>query len=223
MITVHHLENSRSQRVLWLLEELGVDYDVKRYERDKETSLAPPALKALHPLGKAPVIDDDGLVVAETGAIAEYLVDKYGRGALIPPPGSPARLRYTFWLHFAEGSAMPQLLLKLFFSRIKEAKMPFFAKPIARNIADRILDGYIEPNLKSQMDYMEAELGKAEWFAGDEFSAADVMMSFPLEGAAARAGLGDQYPRLTAFLARIHARPAYKRALDRGGPYDLMR
>ena len=223
MITVHHLENSRSQRVLWLLEELGVDYEVKLYKRDKETSLAPPELKEVHPLGKSPVIDDDGLVIAETGAIVEYLVEKFGGGALVPTAGSPEKLRYTHWLHFAEGSAMSQLLLKLFFSRIKEAKMPFFAKPIARNIADKVLDGYVNPNIKAQLDYMEDELGKSEWFAGDQLTAADIMMSFPLEGAAARGGLDKKYQRLSAFLSRIHDRPAYKRALDRGGPYELLR
>jgi len=223
MITVHHLENSRSQRVLWLLEELGVDYEVKLYKRDKETSLAPPELKQVHPLGKSPVIDDDGLVIAETGAIVEYLVEKFGRGALAPPPGSPEKLRYTHWLHFAEGSAMSQLLLKLFFSRIKESKMPFFAKPIARNIADKVLDGYVEPNINAQLDYMETELGRSEWFAGDQLTAADIMMSFPLEGAATRGGLDARYPHLTAFLARIHDRPGYKRALERGGPYELLR
>jgi len=223
MITVHHLENSRSQRVLWLLEELGVDYEVKLYKRNKETSLAPPELKQVHPLGKSPVIDDDGLVIAETGAIVEYLVEKFGRGALAPPPGSPEKLRYTHWLHFAEGSAMSQLLLKLFFSRIKESKMPFFAKPIARNIADKVLDGYVEPNINAQLDYMETELGRSEWFAGDQLTAADIMMSFPLEGAATRGGLDARYPHLTAFLARIHDRPGYKRALERGGPYELLR
>ena len=222
MITVHHLENSRSQRVLWLLEELGVEYDVKRYERDKETSLAPAALRDIHPLGKSPVIDDNGLVVAETGAIVEYLVEKFDKGVLLPAAGSPAKLCYTYWLHFAEGSAMSQLLLKLFFSRIKETKMPFFAKPIARGIADKVLNSYVDPNIKSQLDYMEAELGKTEWFAGDKFSAADVMMSFPLEGAASRSGMAG-FPRLEAFLARIHARPAYQRAFERGGPYSLMR
>jgi len=223
MIIVHHLENSRSQRVLWLLEELGVDYDVKLYKRDAETSLAPQSLKDIHPLGKSPVLEDNGLIIAETGAIVEYLVENYGAGAFAPPPGSPERLRYTYWMHFAEGSAMTQLLLKLFFTRIKETKMPFFAKPIARNIADRVLDGYVEPNISAQLNYMETELGKTEWFAGDKISGADIMMSFPLEGASARGTLSTKFPRLTAFLATIHERPAYKRALERGGPYELLR
>ncbi|MEQ8749963.1 MAG: glutathione S-transferase [Amphiplicatus sp.] len=220
MILVHHLNNSRSQRVLWLLEELKLDYDIKHYERDKTTMLAPPELKKIHPLGKSPVIEDGGLVIAETGAIIEYIVETHGGGRLTPARGSLEFLRYRYWLHFAEGSAMPPLLLKLFFVRIKEAKMPFFAKPIAKSIADRALSSFIEPNLKAQLDYLEGELGKSEWFAGPEFSAADVMMSFPLEASAQRAGLtAKTYPKLAAFLEKIHARPAYKRALERGGPY----
>ncbi len=218
MITVHHLENSRSQRVLWLLEELGVPYEVKRYERDKTTSLAPPELREVHPLGKSPVIDDDGLVIAETGAIIEYLVERYGEGRLVPAAGSAEKRRYTYWLHFAEGSAMTQLILRLFFTRIKEAKMPFFAKPIAAGIADRVLDSYVDPNIASQLAFIEAELGKSKWLAGEEFSAADIQMSFPLEAAAARAGLGG-FPRIVAYLKMIHSRPAYARALERGGPY----
>ncbi|MEE2691410.1 MAG: glutathione S-transferase [Pseudomonadota bacterium] len=221
MIIVHHLNNSRSQRVLWLLEELGLPYDIKRYERDKTTMLAPPELKKVHPLGKSPVVEDGGLVLAETGAIIEYLVEGPGGGKLMPPRGSLEFLRYRYWLHFAEGSAMPPLLMKLVFTRIKEAKAPFFAKPIARSIADRVLSTVVEPNLKAQLDYMESELGKSEWFAGPAFSAADVMMSFPLEASAQRAGLTAQaYPKLAAFVEKIHARPAYKRALERGGPYD---
>lgn len=219
MIIVHHLEDSRSQRILWLLEELGLDYEVKRYERDKETSLAPPELKAVHPLGKSPVIEDGDNIVAETGAIIEYLVDWHGRGKLKPSAGTPERLRYTYWLHFAEGTAMPQLLLKLFFTRIKEAKMPFFAKPIAKQIADKVLGGYVDPNLASQLDYIENELSKAEWFAGNEFSAADIIMSFPLEAASQRAGLDNRFPKIKRYLERIHAREGFKRALERGGPY----
>ncbi len=224
MIVVHHLENSRSQRVLWLLEELGVPYEVKRYERDKETMLAPPALRAVHPLGKSPVVTDDGVTVAESGAIVEYLVDRYGNGRLIPPPGTPDRLRYTYWLHYAEGSAMPPLLLMLVFNRVETAPMPFFVKPIARQIAGRVKSTFIEPQLKLHFDYLESELGKSTWFAGNEFTAADVQMSFPIEAADARAGLGASgRPKLAAFLQRIHARPAYQAALAKGGPYELMR
>jgi glutathione S-transferase len=223
MITVHHLNNSRSQRILWLLEELGVPYEVKRYERDPQTMLAPPALKAVHPLGKSPVITDDGLTLAESGAIIEYLADRYGQGRLLPAPGTPERLRCTYWLHYAEGSAMPPLLLKLVIDRIETAPMPFFVRPIAKAIAGRARSSFIEPQIALHLDYLEGELGKSTWFAGDEFTAADVQMSFPLEAAAARGGLTSTRPRLMAFLDRIHARPAYRRALERGGPYELLR
>jgi glutathione S-transferase len=223
MVVVHHLENSRSQRVLWLLEELGVPYEVKRYARNKETMLAPPELKAVHPLGKSPVITDGGSTIAESGAIVEYLVERYGNGRWIPPPGTPERLRYTYWLHYAEGSAMPPLLLKLVFDRVEVAPMPFFVKPIARTIAGRAKSSFIEPQIKLHLDYLESELGKSTWFAGNEMTAADIQMSFPLEAADARAGLATGRPKLAAFLERIHARPAYQRALAKGGPYELMR
>lgn len=222
MITVHHLNNSRSQRVLWLLEELGLEYEVRRYERDPVTMLAPPELRAVHPLGKSPVITEGDLVLAESGAIVEYLVETHGRGRLVPAPGTPQRLRYRYWLHYAEGSAMPPLLLKLVFDRIGKAKMPFFAKPVARAIAARAKDSFIQPQIDQHLDYMEAELGRSRWFAGDDFSAADVQISFPLEAAAARAGLNGSRPRLMEFLARIHARPAYQRALARGGEYGIV-
>ena len=221
MITVHHLNNSRSQRVLWLLEELGLPYEIQKYERDAKTMLAPPALTKVHPLGKSPVITDDGTTVAETGAIVEYLLEKYGNGRLAPAIGTPQRLQWRYWLHFAEGSAMPPLLLKLIFERIKVTPMPFFVKPIARGISDRVLGAMVEPNLKRQLDFMEAELGKSEWFAGSEFSAADIQMSFPVEAAAQRAGLDASRPKLMGFLKRIHARSAYRKALERGGPYSF--
>ena len=222
MILVHHLENSRSQRVLWLLEELGLAYDLRRYERDPSTSLAPESLRRIHPLGKSPVIDDDGQVVAESGAIIEYLVERHGGGRLVPPPGSPERLRYRYWMHFAEGTAMPPLVMKLVFDRIASAPMPFFVRPIARAISAKVLGSFVMPNIERQLAFMESELSPSGWFAGDELSAADVQMSFPLEAAAARGGLDARYPRLTDFLARIHARPAYQRALERGGPYRLL-
>lgn len=222
MITVHHLNNSRSQRVLWLLEELGLPYDVKRYERDPETMLAPDALRQVHPLGKSPVLTDGDLTLAESGAIVEYLVDRYGDGRLIPAPGTPDRLRYTYWLHYAEGSAMPPLLLKLIFDKIEHSPMPFFAKPIARGIVNRVKDSFINPQIAQHLDFMEAELGKSTWFAGEDFTAADIQLSFPLEAAATRAGLNASRPRLMAFLDRIHARPAYQKALDRGGKYELL-
>jgi len=221
MITLHHLENSRSQRVLWLLEELGLPYEVKRYERDKKSLLAPASLTKVHPLGKSPVITDGRVTVAESGAIIEYLLDEHGDGRLRPAPGSADRRRFTYWLHFAEGSAMPPLLMKLVFDKVRSTPMPFFIKPVARVIADKVLSSFVMPNIERQLAFMEAELKSRAWFAGDTFSAADIQMSFPLEAAAARAGLDAGYPKLTAFLSRIHARPAYQRALEIGGPYTL--
>ncbi|MCU6502135.1 glutathione S-transferase [Rugamonas sp. A1-17] len=223
MIVVHHLNNSRSQRVLWLLEELELDYKIVRYERDKHTMLAPPELRAIHPLGKSPVISDDDIVVAESGAIIEYLVETYGHGRLVPPAGTEERRRWTYFLHYAEGSAMAPLLMKLIFDRVENSPAPFFVKPIARGIAQRVKAGYIEPQIAAHLNYLEAELNKWPWFAGAEFSAADIQMSFPLEAAAARAGLDGSRPNLTAFLKRIHSRPAFQRALERGGPYELLK
>ena len=220
MITVHHLANSRSQRVLWLLEELEVEYTVRRYERDATTNLAPPELKQVHPLGKSPVIDDDGIVVAETGAIVEYLIATHGSGRFIPAPGTPERRRYTYWLHMAEGTAMPLLVLALVLRRM-ESGSPWFIRPLTTLIASQVRSGYLDPSLEAALDLMEAELGASTWFAGEEISGADVMMSFPVEAAAARAGLRERYPRLATFLDRVHARPAYQRALEQGGPYSI--
>ncbi|HEY8608666.1 MAG TPA: glutathione S-transferase [Noviherbaspirillum sp.] len=221
MILVHHLNNSRSQRVLWLLEELALPYEVKRYERDPRTMLAPAALRQVHPLGKSPVISDGDATVAESGAIVEYLIDRHGGGRLAPPPGTPERLRYTYFLHYAEGSAMPPLLLKLVCDRIENGPLPFFVKPVARAIARRAKSSFVQPQIDQHLDFLESELARRDWFAGDAFSAADIQMSFPLEAAAARGGLDARRPRLTAFLARIHARPAYRRAIERGGEYAL--
>ncbi|CAM4007097.1 glutathione S-transferase family protein [Roseateles saccharophilus] len=221
MITVHHLNNSRSQRVLWLLEELDLPYEIKHYQRDAKTSLAPPELKRVHPLGKSPVITDGALTVAESGAILEYLVDKYGQGRL-KPTNEQDLLHYRYYMHFAEGSAMPPLLMKLVFNKIKRAPMPFFVKPIAKGIADKVLSSFVQPNIDAQLQFLESELAARPWLAGADFSAADVQMSFPLEAAAARGGAMDGYPKIKAFLERIHARPAYQRALQRGGPYSLM-
>jgi len=223
MIVVHHLNNSRSQRVLWLLEELGLDYEVKRYERDARTMLAPPELSTVHPLGKSPVITDGDQALAESGAIIEYLAGTYGAGRLVPAAGTQERLRYTYWMHYAEGSAMPPLLLKLVFDRIETAPMPFFARPVAKAISRKAKAAFIEPNIRTHLDFMDAELAKSAWFAGADFTAADVQMSFPLEAAAARGGLDKRRPKLMAFLERIHERPAYRRALERGGSYELLR
>ena len=203
-IIVHHLENSRSQRVLWMLEELGLPYEVKRYERNKVTMLAPPELKRVHPLGKSPVIEGDGTVVAETGAIVEYLVDK-ADGRLGPPPVREDALRYRFWLHYAEASLMPPLFTKLVLSRV----------PLLGTLAQK----RFQPMIDVHLDYVESELANRPWFASDQLTAADVMMSFPLEAARARAGLGASRPATIAWLDKVHARPAYQRALERGGPY----
>jgi glutathione S-transferase len=223
MIIVHHLNNSRSQRILWLLEELGLEYEIKPYARDAKTMLAPPELRAIHPLGKSPVITDGDTMVAESGAIIEYLIERYGKGQFVPAAGTPEKLRYTYWLHYAEGSAMTPLLMKLVFDKVESSPMPFFAKPIARAIAQKVKKSYIHPQIAAHLAYMEGELKRGKWFAGDEITGADIQLSFVLEAASARGGLDDKYPKLAAFVKRIHARPAYKRGLERGGPYELIK
>jgi glutathione S-transferase len=223
MITVHHLENSRSQRLLWLLEELGLDYRIELYKRDPKTLLAPPTLRAVHPLGKSPVLVDDAGTFAESGAIIEYMLQRYDTsGRLAAAIGTPDRQRLTYWLHYAEGSAMPPLLMSLVFSRLKQAPMPFFVRPIARAIADKAISGFVGPQLKTHFDFMESELADRPWFAGSTFSAADIQMSFPVEAAAARGALGDR-PKLKAWLETIQQRPAYQRAIERGGRFELLR
>jgi glutathione S-transferase len=218
MIVVHHLNNSRSQRVLWLLEEMGLPYEVKRYERDAATMLAPPELRAIHPLGKSPVIQDGDILVAETGAIVEHLLDSQAGHGLRPQPGTADGRRFTYWLHYAEGSAMTPLLLKLIFGALP-TRSPGLVRPIVKAISGKAQSGFIDPQIAAHTAYWEAELGKSAWFAGDRFSAADIMMSFPLEAASSRAPYGPDQPRLKAFLRSIHDRPAYGRALERGGPY----
>jgi glutathione S-transferase len=205
MIQVHHLNNSRSQRILWLLEELALPYEVLRYERDPQTMLAPPALRAIHPLGKSPVLVEDGETTAETGAIVEAGLNRHGAGRLAPPPGTPAHRRFRYWMHFAEGSAMTPLLVKLYLTRVGEAAAPVLAR--------------IDGNIAALLDYLEAEVAREGHFAGPDFTAADVMMSFPLEVATARGGLDGSRPALHGLLRRLQARPAYRRALERGGPY----
>ncbi|MGH8309306.1 MAG: glutathione S-transferase, partial [Steroidobacteraceae bacterium] len=207
----------RSHRVLWLLEELGVPYEVVRYERNRTTLLAPASLRRIHPLGKSPVITDGGTTIAESGAIIEYLVGEYGNGRLIPAAGTPQRLRYTYWLHYAEGSAMPPLLLKLVFDRVGSGS-PFLLRPIVNAILAKVNAAFIRPQLELILNYMDDELRKSMWFAGEEFTAADIQMSFPLEAARQRAGLDRTRPRLWNFLERILRRPAYRAALERGGP-----
>ncbi len=222
MIVVHHLNNSRSQRVLWLLEELEIPYEIQRYQRDPKTMLAPPELRKVHPLGKSPVIVDGDQTIAESGAILEYLVERYGAGRLVPPAGTPDRLRFTYWMHYAEGSAMPPLLLKLVFMQIPKGPAPALVRPILRRIAAGVQQAFVDPQIKLHLDYLEGELAKGDWFAGPAFTAADIQMSFPLEGASIRGGLSATRPKLWGFLERIHARPAYKRAVERGGPYELL-
>lgn len=221
MLVVHHLNNSRSQRVLWLLEELGLPYKIKHYQRDRKTMLAPRELRAIHPLGKAPVVTDGNLTLAESGAIIEYLAETYGGGTFVPKPGTPEFRRYRYWLHYAEGSAMPPLLLKLVFDRVEKAPMPFFIKPIAKGISAKVNASFIGPQINAHLDFMETELGKSEWFAGKDITAADIQMSFPIEAAAARGGLDGSRPKLMQFLERARARPAYQRALEKGGPFAL--
>jgi glutathione S-transferase len=216
MVTVHHLNNSRSQRVLWLLEELGTPYEVKRYERDAVTKLAPAALRAVHPLGKSPVITDGDKTIAETGAIVEYLMGTYGQGRLVPTD----KLAYTYWLHYAEGSAMPPLVMKLIFGEIPKNKaLPWFMRPVARALLGGVTKSYLDPQIATHIGFWDAALAASPYFAGAELSGADIMMSFPVEAAGTR---GSLTPRLQAYLKTIHARPAYQAALGRGGPYSFV-
>jgi len=216
LIIVHHLENSRSHRVLWLLEEMGVPYEVKHYARDRLTMLAPPALRAVHPLGKSPVIVDGDVTLAESGATIEYLVEKNPASGMAPARETAEWVRYLYWLHFAEGSAMPPLLLKLVLDRMATAP-PWPIRPIVAAVVRRANDRVTTPRLAENLDLMEAELGRSTWFAGDAFSAADIQMSYPIEASARRAGLDQRRPKLMAYLERIRERPAFRRAVERGG------
>ena len=220
MITVHHLNNSRSQRVLWLLEELEVPYELVTYERDPKTLLAPKSLQQIHPLGKSPVVTDGELVIAESGNILEYIVETYGKGRLVPAAGTPAYRHYRYFMHYAEGSLMPFLLLKLIFTKMKTSKMPFFVKPIAAKIADTVSAAFVTPNLTRHLAFLGDHLTKNTWFAGDELTAADIQMSYPVESAVGRAGDLALSPKLVEMVARIHARPAYQRAVAKGGPVN---
>jgi glutathione S-transferase len=220
MITVHHLNNSRSQRVLWLLEELELPYEIVKYERDPKTMLAPASLRAVHPLGKSPVITDGDATLAESGAILEYLAETYGKGRLVPPAGTLAYRDYRYFMHYAEGSLMPFLVMKLVFNKVK-TDAPFVVRPIAKAISGMVSSRFLDPNIQSHLAFLADHLAKRSWFAGDELTAADVQMSFPVEGAVARAG-GGIPPRLTEWLAKIQARPAYRRAIEKGGEYQPM-
>jgi glutathione S-transferase len=222
MIVVHHLNHSRSHRVLWLLEELGVPYEIRRYERDAGLR-APPALRAIHPLGKSPTVVDDGRTLAESGAVLETLLERHGGGRLVPPPGSAEKERYTFWMHYAEGSAMLPLVLRLIFDQMPKQPMPALARPVVRTLAKSVIDSFVQPQIEQHLDFMDSELGKTEWFAGSAFTAADVHMSFPVEAAAAAGSLGSGRMKLAAYVGKIRARPAYQRAIARGGSYDLTK
>ena len=219
-VIVHHLNNSRSQRILWLLEELGVDYELEHYQRDPQTMRAPASLARIHPLGKSPVVEIGDVKLVESAAVIEELLDRYGNGRLRPEAGTDAHRRYRFWLHYAEGSLMSPLLVKLVISRVRSAPVPFFVKPIAKGIASKVDEGFTDPEIEKHLDFIEEELRRHRWFAGQELTGADIQMSFPLEAAAARGGAA-KYPQITGFLESVHERDAYQRALKRGGPFSI--
>lgn len=218
MLQLHHLNNSRSQRILWLLEELQIPYELHTYQRDAKTMLAPPALKALHPLGKSPLVTDDGLILAESGAIIQYLCEQYGP-QWIPARGTEDYWHYHYWLHFAEGSLMPPMLLKLVMDKIN-ANAPLLVKPIASGIVAKVNRAFVGPNLTNNLTFVEAQLAGNSWLLGGRPSGADVQMSFPLEASLARGLVTDKHPNIRAYVKRIHARPAYQRALEKGGEYQ---
>lgn len=217
MIVVHHLNNSRSQRILWLLEELGLDYEIKRYQRDSKTNLAPATLKLIHPLGKSPVITDGDVTVAESGAIIEYLCRTYGK-QFVPAEDSAAFRQCTYWSHFAEGTMMPPMVAKLVFDKVREKAKPFFVKAIANRIADKVMSSYFGPNIQASLQYADTHLAHNDWFAGEALSMADFQMIFPLEATVAR-GNSKAYAAIEAYVSKVHQRPAYQAALQKGGEY----
>ena len=221
MITVHHLQNSRSLRIVWLMEELGVPYEVKTYDRDPVSNLAPDAYRALHPLGKAPVVTVDDQTLVETGAIIEYFLDRYPQANLRPAGGSEDLTRFQLWMHASEGSLMPLLVMSLFFSRM-ETQSPFFIRPIIKAVTGRVREFYLTPTTNTQLAFIESELAKRPYFAGEQLTGADIIMSFPLEAASARLGLSENYPSIAVWLERIHARPAYKAAVEKAGAQDIL-
>lgn len=219
MLTLHHLNNSRSQRILWLLEELQLEYAIKFYQRDALTSLAPATLKLVHPLGKAPVLTDGEVTVAESAAVIEYLIDSYGQHEFKPAAETAAYRQYLYWLHFAEGSLMPPMVAKLVFDKVRTQAKPFFVKAIANKIADKVMDAYFGPNIQANMGFINTHLQHNQWFAGDQLTGADFQMSFPLEASVAK-GAAESYPHIVDYISRIHGRSAYKTALQKGGHYD---
>lgn len=220
MLTVHHLNDSRSHRILWLLEELEVDYDIKRYQRNPETMLAPPELREVHPLGKSPVITYEGRNIAESGAIIEFVLDEMGEGRLRPERGTEEFQRYRYWLHYAEGSAMTPFLLKLVFRRIP-GEVPFLVRPVASLISKGVSKEFVDPQIRNHMDFWESELSERTYFAGEEFSAADIQMSFALEASMVRSARPGKYPKIHAMVERLRERDAYERAIERGGEFSL--
>ncbi len=221
MLTVHHLNNSRSQRILWLLEELGVEYEIKSYDRDVETQLAPDELKQIHPLGKSPVVVDGTEVLAESGAIIDQLGYKYGYGEWVPRRDNKKYKPYMYWLHYAEGSLMSPLLLKIVFDKVKTSKMPFFVKPVAHGIANKVMESFVTPNIKKHFNYVEQHLSANKYFAGDDMTGADIQMSFPLEASVAKKAItAISHPHIYQYVDNFQARPAYQRALEKGGDYD---
>ncbi len=219
MITLHHLEHSRSQRVLWLLEELGVDYEIRHYERDRRTSLAPPELREIHPLGKSPIVTDGDHVLAESATIIEYLARTYGGSEWAPQTNDPAYWDFSYWMHYAEGSLMPPLLLKLVFTKVRTAS-PLFVRPVAAGIAGQVDRTFTDPQIRTHFEFVDGHLAQHEWFAAESITAADIQMSFPLEAAVARGTVGDEFPHVVEYVRRFQARPAYQRALEAGGTYD---
>ncbi|WP_176085503.1 glutathione S-transferase [Martelella sp. HB161492] len=218
MLLVHYLEDSRAHRILWLLEELGVDYSIRVYRRGEDMS-APDELKRVHPLGKSPVIEDGDRVIAESGAIVEYLLDTYGMSSgLRPAAGSEALQDYRYWLHYSEGSAMPLLVMKLVFLKLPE-RVPFLMRPVVSAVSRGVMKALTDPQLKAHGAFWEETLDRRGWFAGDGFSAADIMMSFPVEVGMARVPFERRPQAVLSWLAAIHARPGYRHAIQRGGAY----
>ncbi|MGM0557808.1 MAG: glutathione S-transferase family protein [Myxococcota bacterium] len=220
MLTVHHLNNSRSQRILWLLEELEVDYKIEKYQRNPKTMLAPDELYEVHPLGKSPVITHDGHTVAESGAIIEYILDAFDEGQLRPERDSAEFLEYRYWLHYAEGSAMTWFLLYLVFDRLPE-EAPWLARPLVGAIARQVKGEFVNPRIKEHMDFWEETLAERDYFAGEAFTAADIQMSFVLQASLVRGGSKASYPHIAALVDTLEARPAYQRAIERGGEFSL--
>ena len=219
MLTLHHLNNSRSQRILWLLEELGVEYKIERYQRDSVTNLAPDSLRAVHPLGRSPVLSTPNGAIAESGAIIEYLIHNHSETHFKTPTEPEALQQYWFWLHFAEGSLMPPLVANLVLEKARQkGSKPFFIKPITNKLVDGILNAYYGPNLAQSLRYVESYLSKSDWFAGDAPTGADVQMIFPLESLVA-SGRAKDFAAIQSYVKRVHAREAYKAALEKGGEY----